>query len=223
MTQHQLLMVVAPPLLLLGAPSVAMLWAFPIDRRRMIARGLHIASRSPMWRLVSNPLSAFALHASAIWLWHMPVLYEQTLFSDSMHALQHLSFTLTALLFWWTVLQPRTHGAAARGLAVLSLFATAAHGSILAALLTFSSRPWYLAYAGRTDAWGLTLLEDQQLGGLIMWVPTGVVYTAAALMLFWSSLRAMERRDASRVTSVRQAHDRPAQVGEATEENARIA
>ncbi len=207
MTQHQLLMVVAPPLLLLGAPAVAMVWALPEPWRRPVGAALRTVSHSGTWRTVAHPVSAFLLHAAAIWLWHMPVLYEQTLTSDLVHAAQHLSFTLTALLFWWTVLHPRRRGASVHGVAVLSLFGTAAHGSILAALLTFSSRPWYLAYAGRTDAWQLTLLEDQQLGGLIMWVPSGIVYTAAALLLFWSSLRAMERRDAGGIRGMMQHAD----------------
>lgn len=193
MTQHQLLMVAAPPLLLLGAPSVGVLWGLPHTVRRTVGLALARVGRSRAWRALTHPLVAWSLHALAIWAWHVPSLYERTLWSDATHAAQHLSFTGSALLFWWTVLRPRQGG---EGVAVLALLATAVHSSILAALLTFSARPWYLAYGGRTHAWGLSLLEDQQLGGLIMWVPSGAVYTAVALWLFVAWLGAIERRAA---------------------------
>jgi cytochrome c oxidase assembly factor CtaG len=80
------------------------------------------------------------------------------------------------------------------GAAVLYLFTTAVHTSILGALLTFSPTLWYPAYLRTTAAWGLTALEDQQLGGLVMWVPAGLVYIAAGLALFAGWLRESERR-----------------------------
>ncbi len=191
MAQHQLLMVIAPPLLLLGAPSVGVLWSLPRHARRSAGLAGTRISRSSAWKTLTHPFAAWTLHAAAIWVWHAPVLYERTLFSDPMHAAQHLSFSSSAMLFWFTVLRPRRWGEA---IAVLSVFATAVHGSILAALLTFSSRPWYVSYGGRTRAWGLSLLEDQQLGGLIMWVPTGIVYVGVALWMFASWMASMERR-----------------------------
>lgn len=193
MTQHQLLMVAAPPLLLLGAPSVGVLWGLPSGARRAVGLQLSRAGRSRVLKVLTQPFIAWSLHALAIWAWHAPVLYERTLWSEATHAAQHLCFTGSALLFWWTVLRPRRGN---EGIAVLSLIGTAVHSSVLAALLTFSARPWYLAYGGRTRAWGLSLLEDQQLGGLIMWVPSGLVYTGVALWLFVAWLGAIERRTA---------------------------
>jgi putative membrane protein len=202
MTQHQLLMVVAPPLLVLGAPSIGLLWGVPVRARRPVGRVMARLVRSRTWMLLTRPLVAWCLHAAAVWIWHAPPLYERTLFSDATHALQHLCFTGSALLFWWTVLRPRPQQEA---IGVLSLVTTAFHTSILAALLTFSARPWYLAYAGRTHAWGLSLLEDQQLGGLIMWIPSGVVYTGIALWMMMAWLVSMDRRTShtrSRVVGV---------------------
>lgn len=99
------------------------------------------------------------------------------------HTAQHVSFLVSALLFWWALI--RVHGARRQyGAAVLYLFATMLHTSLLGALLTFSNVTWYPAYAETTEAWGLSPLEDQQLAGLVMWAPPGFVYLRAALALF---------------------------------------
>jgi putative membrane protein len=103
------------------------------------------------------------------------------------HSAQHLSFFLSALLFWWALFY--AHGRKAYGAGVFYLFTTAIHTSILGALLTFSPRLWYSGYATTTQAWGLTPLQDQQIGGLIMWVPGGVVYLVAGLWLFAAWLK----------------------------------
>lgn len=198
MVQHELLMVVSAPLLVVGRPLVPMLWALPSAARRRIGR---VARRSDMrsaWRFISIPLVAFFVHGIAIWLWHVPALFEATLTSDAVHALQHLSFLGTALLFWWTIIQGHAPGGHAHavsfGVAVLLLFGTALHSGALGALLTFSRAVWYPVYANAAASWRLTPLEDQQLAGLIMWIPATFAYLVAALMLFASWLRASEAR-----------------------------
>jgi len=98
-----------------------------------------------------------------------------------------LSFFLSALLFWWALFY--THGRLAYGAAVFYVFTTALHTSILGALLTFAPHVWYPAYSSTTQAWGLTPLQDQQIGGLVMWVPAGLVYLAAGLALFAAWLK----------------------------------
>ncbi|HEY2378499.1 MAG TPA: cytochrome c oxidase assembly protein [Gemmatimonadaceae bacterium] len=199
MVQHELLMVVAAPLLVLGRPIVPMLWALPSNARRFVGR----ASRRDAMRAVSGfftrPIVAFLVHGAAIWIWHAPPLYQATLTSDAMHALQHLSFFGTALLFWWTILHGDALSGRSRamsfGVAVLLLFGTALHSGALGALLTFSRTLWYPAYASACQgACLLTPLEDQQLAGLIMWIPAGFAYLVAALILFASWLRASEDR-----------------------------
>lgn len=180
MMQHVLLMLVAAPLIVLGRPVVAMAWAFPRGVRRRLGRALTRPVVRRSWRAISNPYYVWVMHAAALWLWHAPPLYEATLRSSLVHALQHLSFFGTALLFWWAALEFGRRRSRA-GTGVLYLFTTAVHGSVLGALLTFSTAIWYPAYALRAPAWGLTALEDQQLGGLLMWVPAGVIYLIAAL------------------------------------------
>ena len=143
------------------------------------------------WAALTRPMTAWTLHAIAIWGWHVPWAYELTLRSDFAHALQHLSFLGTALLFWWTVLHPAW---SARGVGLVSLFTTMLHTGGLGAILALSPTLWYPAYAETTRAWGLTALDDQQLGGMLMWIPGGLAYLVAALAMLAGSLRESERR-----------------------------
>ena len=188
MAQHELLMVVAAPLLVLGRPVIPFLWALPVTWRRLAGIWSSTAGVSRTWKLMTLPSVAWVLHAVAIWVWHAPSLYQATLGSETVHTLQHVSFFGTAILFWWAVL----HGVGsrlARPAAVIYLFTTAGHTSLLGALLTFSPRLWYPLYDATTAPWGLTPLEDQQLAGVIMWVPAGVSYLIAALALASTWLR----------------------------------
>jgi putative membrane protein len=193
MTQHEILMLIAAPLLVLGRPIVPFLWALP----KPVAISLASCSKTPVWsctwRAISNPFVAWSIHAVVLWSWHIPALFQATLDNELVHALQHASFLFSALLFWWAVIHGRRR-ALGFGLAVLYMFTTALHSGLLGALITFANRVWYPAYLDRTSAWGLTPLEDQQIGGLIMWVPAGLVYIAAGLALFAGWLRESENR-----------------------------
>jgi putative membrane protein len=121
-------------------------------------------------------------------MWHLPALFEATLTSDAVHSLQHTSFLLSALVFWWALL--RGHGSRNPGAGVFYIFTTAVHTGALGALLTLSERLWYPLYAETTEPWGLTPIEDQQLGGLIMWIPACLVYLGGGLALLALWLRA---------------------------------
>jgi cytochrome c oxidase assembly factor CtaG len=188
MTQHELLMLVAAPLLVLGRPMIPFLWAFPKTTARRLSTWTKAAAWQRLWRAITAPFVAWLIHAVVLWGWHVPFLFEATLESEWVHAAQHASFFGSALLFWWAILYGRER-AFGYGAAVLYLFTTALHSSLLGALLTFARSVWYPVYNGTTLSWGLTALEDQQLGGLIMWVPAGLVYIIAALALFAGYLR----------------------------------
>jgi cytochrome c2 len=142
-----------------------------------------------LFALCTSAVVAWVLHASAIVAWHVPALFDAAVRNDAIHSAQHLCFFGTALLFWWAILR-RPNG---RGAALLAVFTTAVYTSALGALLTVAPHAWYTAYASSTAAWGLTPLEDQQLGGLIMWVPAAIIYTAVALWLFAAWLRESDR------------------------------
>lgn len=195
MVQHELLMVLAAPLLVLGRPLVPLLWAMPMRWRRRVGGWAKDPAVRGGWRAASGPFAAWLLHAAALWLWHLPAGYEATLRSEWMHTLQHASFLGTGLLFWWALLHGR-EGRPGYGAAVFYLFATAMHSGALGALLAFAPTSWYPSYQGATAAWGLTPLEDQQLAGLIMWIPAGLSYVVAGLALTALWMRESERRAA---------------------------
>jgi putative membrane protein len=181
MVQHELLMVLGAPLMVLGRPLAIWTWALPRNWRRAVAHTFREKKVRTVWRFMSGPAAASVLHAGAIWIWHIPVLFERAEVSLAVHTLQHCAFIFTALLFWWAMLKPRRDQ---RSLAaVLCLFMTMVHTGALGVLLTFSGDVWYPLSTSGAAHWGLTPLEDQQLGGLVMWVPGGVPYVVAALML----------------------------------------
>jgi cytochrome c oxidase assembly factor CtaG len=192
MVQHELLMAVAAPLIVLGRAEVYVLCAVP---PRLVSRATRTLRRSRiarLWSIITRPLVAWALHGAAIWLWHVPRFFDATLRSEAVHAAQHLCFFGSAVLFWQSVLHG-TRRQRAYGAGVLYLFTTAVHSGGLGALLTFAPHPWYAVYNDFALRFGLTPLQDQQLGGLIMWVPGSLVYLAAGLVLFGSWLRASDR------------------------------
>lgn len=204
MIQHEILMAIAAPMLVLGRPAIPLLWGFPDSWRTRI--GGVFASPSAKWVLhnVSSPAAAFLLHGIAIWVWHAPSLYDASVRSSLVHSLQHVSFIGAAFLFWWSVLDTR-HRKNNSAAAVVSLFLTGIHTTLLGALLAFSETSIYTAYpASHTLAWGLSPLDDQQLGGLIMWIPGSAVYVGVALYLVLHSIRASAAR-AVRIDAERRA------------------
>ena len=193
MTQHEILVLISAPLLVLARPLVPFLWALPEKTRNVLGRITGSRPFKSAWLFLSAPVVAWLMHALALWLWHAPVLFIATLQSDLVHALQHISFLGSGLLFWWALL--KTHGGRlGYGGAVLYVFTTAIHTSLLGAWLTFSPVPWYTPYARTAPAWGLTALQDQQLGGLIMWIPAGALLTVIGLALLVKLVGESERR-----------------------------
>src|SRR3954470_7698169 len=104
MTQHELLMLGAAPLLVLGKPLVAFLKTLPPRTARALSAWTTAVWWQSTWRVLVNPFVAWLIHALALWVWHIPVLFDATLHNDFIHALQHLSFVLSALLFWWAIM-----------------------------------------------------------------------------------------------------------------------
>lgn len=191
MAQHELLMTVGAPLLVLGRPLVPTLFALSPAGRQRVTGWAQLAPVRGAWSTITRPGMAWTLHAAAIWGWHVPWAYQLALRSEAAHALQHVCFLGTALLFWWTVLHPAW---SARGVSLLSLFTTMLHTGALGAILAVSPTLWYPAYGLAGRAWGLTPLDDQQLGGMIMWIPGGIAYLIAALAMLAATLRESERR-----------------------------
>jgi putative membrane protein len=187
MLQHTILMLIGAPLLVLGRPLVPFLFALPLNWRKGLGKWTSAAWFVSGWRLLSGALFASMLQGAILWLWHIPALYQRTLESDLVHSVQHLSFLFSALLFWWVVIQK------GYGTGIFHVFATAVHTSVLGALMALAPSVWYPLYADRTEPWGLSPIEDQQLAGLVMWVPGGVIYLGAALALLFFWIRQSDR------------------------------
>jgi cytochrome c oxidase assembly factor CtaG len=177
--QHELLLLLAAPLLVAGRPLAVFVWTFPSGGRKRIGRIVNSAFIRWPWRALNQPLAAWTIHALVLWAWHFPSLFQASLDDEGVHTLQHLSFFASALLFWSSLIG--AHSQWQRGSAVLSILTTAIHTGMLGALLTFSTTLWYPAYSDTTLRWGYTALEDQQLGGLIMWVPAGFLFVFVGL------------------------------------------
>jgi putative membrane protein len=178
MVQHVILVAVAPPLLVLGTASIF----------GSVPRGLG--------RWLATPMVASLIYGVAIWFWHAPLPYQAALLSEGFHLLMYATLIGAALLFWRSLiaatwLEPDRYGGA-----VLSALATTIHTGLLGALLTFAPAPWYPLLETRAASWGLSALEDQQLAGLIMWVPMGSIYLVGSVALMAAWLGAIERRRA---------------------------
>jgi len=195
MIQHLVLLEVAPPLLLLGKPIPVLLVGLPRGLVRAVAR----AHRRASWfhhatRQLTSPLAAWPLFVGDLLLWHMPALYEATLTNVGVHLLEHICFLSTALLFWWVVIEPQP------GRPRLHLGARLLHSvtamlpmNLLGAVYTFSGVLWYPFYATQAPLQGWAPLDDQRLGGIIMWLPGSLVFMGAGSILFFMMLAADER------------------------------
>ncbi|WP_164102414.1 cytochrome c oxidase assembly protein [Candidatus Laterigemmans baculatus] len=194
MTQHMVLMAVAAPLMVLGAPGLAAVWALPRRWRSLVGdwpQWNRVAGE--LWRASWNPWWIWLLHAVVLWGWHLPVLYQWALVDPLVHDIEHLSFFLTACLFWRIAIDHRRHLRLNPGLGVLYLFTTSLHAMVLGIFMTLAPQHWYPIYEGRTELWNLSPLEDQQLAGAIMWMPACAVYIVVAAGLFASWIQGLER------------------------------
>jgi cytochrome c oxidase assembly factor CtaG len=193
MTQHEILMVVSAPLLVFGHPLQAFLWALSPSRRDAVGRWTRRPTVDRTWSFLTAPAPVFMIHALALWIWHMPALFEGALADSFVHGLQHASFLLAAALFWWGMIHGR-YGRIGYGVGVLYVFLTAVHSSILGALMTVAPRVWYPFYATRSAEWNVDALQDQQVAGLLMWIPSGVIFIVFGLALLAAWIGESERR-----------------------------
>jgi len=185
MVQHVLLLLVAAPLLALASPGTRLLRGTPPALRQ--AAG---PLRRRLRPLRPGPAAVWVLHVGTIWFWHAAVPYDAALDNDLVHVAEHASYLVTGLMFWQVVAGGRQ--AVSRGLGIMLVFTMAMQSVFLSALLTFASGPWYSGYESTTRAWNLAPLADQQLAGVIMWIPAGLVYLGAALALLVRWIQATE-------------------------------
>jgi putative membrane protein len=192
MLQHEALMLAAAPLLVAGRPLAAWTWAMSRRWRRFVRSMIGAPAVRRAWRCLMRPQNATILQLVLLAVWHIPALFGYSAVHRGVHALQHASFLVSALCFWWSLRAPVQAGSLAAGaragLGMVCLFVTMMGSGALGGLLTFAPSPWYGAHGGYPLPWASSALEDQQLGGLLMWVPGGTVYLVAALRLAWRLL-----------------------------------
>lgn len=179
MAQHLLLILLVSPLLVLGISELT---------TRSWLRHPSVAKTE---RVLGRPATAWFSAIVVMTLWHLPALYNQALAHEWVHIIQHLSFLITGVMFWWPVLNPIPEMRLTTGMAVLYLFAAAAENTVLGIILTFMRVGHYPTYLHPEDeygalglirnGWGVTPQIDQRLGGLLMWVPGCSMYFIAIL------------------------------------------
>lgn len=190
MAQHMLLLAVVPPLVLAGKPFAVAAYALP----RRGSGALHRALHRPLVRASGWLAAAAITHSAVMWAWHLPAALAAVLANEALHHLMHASFLLAGVWFWaaaWRRLRDPATGA---GGAVVALLAVMMQMGFLGALLTFAPRALYPVYAERAPRLGLDALADQQLAGILMWVPSCIPYLVGALWLLRQGLRRIERR-----------------------------
>lgn len=191
MAQHLLLTMVAAPLLLLGNPLPLALWGLPRRTRRAIARplALHGRLRRALWALTLLPV-AWLLYVSALWTWHLPLLYQAAVEHDLLHALEHLTFFGTSILFWWPIIRPapRLHRRTHPGFEILYLIAATGQNTLLGMALALPERVLYPRYGATAAARGVSPVDDQTLAGGIMWA-SGHMYLLPILLLLYALAR----------------------------------
>ena len=177
MTQHMLLLAVVPPLLLLARPMPQYMLALPAQARRRVGPLLGRIYGGT----AATPFTAFLVHGLVIWLWHLPLPYQIVLEYQLMHDAVHLMFFGTGMWFWWSLIAPGRLGQGSFGSAAVLAVLTMMHMGMLGALMTFAPQLLYPEHPAGFA--GFDQLSDQQLAGLLMWVPGGLIYTIAALAL----------------------------------------
>lgn len=195
MAQHMLLVAGAAPLLVAGRPGPVLLAALPTTWARRAGRAARLVAASGIARRLSGAGFATLLQVIVVWGWHAPVAMQAALRDDAVHYAMHASFVVAGLLFWHAVFSAVRDPRSGIAPAAAALAATMLQMGLLGALLTFGLTSRYPFYADRAVLLGLTPLEDQQLAGLIMWVPGAVPYLLGALVVAGAWLRRSARFD----------------------------
>lgn len=196
MVQHLFLTIVGPPLLLIGMPE----WFIrPIIRNRVLFAVL---------RFLTYPAVAFVIFNADFFLWHAPSLYNATLENQNIHILEHVTFIIFGLLFWWPIFSPsKDLPRLSIGGQILYLFLSGMPVVLLGAGLTFAP-PLYAPYIAAPRVWGISAATDQQLGGLIMWVPGNIIFIIIMSALFLRWMQNKEKEQATRERELYEAEDR---------------
>jgi cytochrome c oxidase assembly factor CtaG len=198
MTQHLLLVMIAPPLFWLAAPMPISFWGLPRNARLALGKPL-LGRHSPFRKAlveISAPGVIWLVFTATLWLWHDPNAYQAAIENQSLHDFEHLTFFATGMLLWWhivaaaPVIHKRRSYVVRLSVIVLTYFQTI----ILGIGITMWGDVIYEHYANVPRLWGIDAKTDQTYGGLIMWLPGGMMYLIAVLVLIGSMIRESERK-----------------------------
>lgn len=175
MVQHLLLMLVMPPLLIYGLPP----W--------LVRKALEVRPVYRLARVLTHPGIAFAAYNAVLIFWHLPQWYNLALLDHTVHIAQHLSFMAVAVMMWWPILNPveELQRIPDGPLLMGWVFLFGIPGTIVSALITLSDHVLYPWYAAAPRITSLSPLDDQRLGGLIMWIPGMLVFWVAITVIFF--------------------------------------
>ncbi len=209
MVQHMAFVLVAAPLLVYGRPLLVIGLGLPARSRRA---GLRLASTGPVASVLDagrHPVIVWSLYAVTFWGWHLPGPYQAAVHDGGLHALEHLSFLGAALLFWSVVLGTGPRRRLAYGPTLAFVFTTMLHSVWLAMILSFVPTAVYPVYAPGAESWGLTAAADQSIAGVVMWVPSAIVFSVTLGVLFLRWFRELDERMGSPSGPV----DEPSTIG----------
>lgn len=186
MFQHQLLIYLAPPLLLAARPLPFVLWGIPVALRLGVADLLTpsgLVRRSLAW--LTQPAAAYGLSTGILWLWHIPAAYNFVLVNGVAHDVQHLTFFGSALLYWWALIGSPPQAATVRTNSGRALFLAlgAVQSALLGGLITFADRVIYTNYLMVPRFAGISAQTDQVIAGALMWFPGPFIFGLAAALL----------------------------------------
>ena len=184
MIQHLFLVLVGPPLMLLGIPG----W--------MLRPFLQVPGVYAVAKVLTFPVLAALLFNIVFAIWHVPAVYEAGLNSITVHIIQHLTFIATGVIMWWPVLSPMKElPRLPYGAQVLYMFILSIPPAIVGALITFADGTLYETYANAPEIWGISTQADQQIGGVIMKLPGFLIFVTAAGIIFFNWAAREEEKD----------------------------
>lgn len=194
MIQHLLLMMVAPPLCILGIAGIRLPHASPPSAARRL------------WAFMVRPWAAMVIFSSVLLVWHIPALYDATLTTEAIHVFEHMSFIAVGVVFWWPIVDPQ-RGADTRGWVgtfpkIAMLVASGIPPTVLGLIFTVAPRAVYDFYARAPRLWGLTAVVDQQIAGVVMFGVGNLIYFLAIVAVFWRLFAdpAMDEEEAQRAS-----------------------
>lgn len=195
MIQHLVLILISPALFAYALPPQVMLWMIPTRWRRKLIRISHtnrLLQHSS--QILNSPLIVGMMFAMTLWGWHIPSLYTAALVNPTLHIVEHASFVIVAYLFWLQILNQHQM-VTTIGTRILLLFVTTLQITLLALMIMLSSTIWYPIYMSENlSRWGITALQDQQIGGLLMWLPGGLLFISMMLYLLHSWFQSMNQQ-----------------------------